>query len=90
MPQKFLPWILALTVTLVLGVGWQVHSLGARIEFAVNRQAKEPEMTTVAWKSGGSTVTHAGSPRAGETFAEFAARFRSEVDVLKTQFPEDP
>jgi len=90
MPQKFLPWILALTVTLVLGVGWQVHSLGARIELAVNRQAKEPEMTTVAWKSGGSTVTHAGSPRADETFPQFVTRFRAEVDVLKAQFPEDP
>ena len=84
-------WLLALTLTLVLGVCWQVSQIPQQLRNAAQVRAKDdPPVTTVSWKSGGMTVTHSGSPNQGETAAQFATRFRAEVDALKVQFPQDP
>ena len=90
MRDKIIPPMLAATIILVLGVGWQVHQVSITMQRATDVRPKEDRMTTVTWKSGGATVTHSGSPHEGESFADFVTRFRAEVDALKQQFPPDP
>lgn len=82
--------LLAATLALVLGVGWQVSSLATTVRNVADVRVKERQnMTTATWVSGGITITHSDQPKEGETREEFVARFRADVEALKAAFPPD-
>lgn len=82
--------LLAITLMLVLGVGWQVSSLAGTVRNVADVRIKERQnMTTATWVSGGITITHQDQPKEGETREEFIARFRADVLALKEAFPPD-
>jgi len=84
-------WLLAVAISLVLGVCWQVSQVAPEIATLIKRarEDKVSEIEFPPWTWQGKVLKYKCVRESGESPSTFASRAAAEYAAMQEQFPPD-